>query len=154
MNSPIDPAIVMPDVQSSADTRHIPIQRVGIRGVRHPMLVESADGSPQGTVANWTLTVALPPEEKGTHMSRFVALLEKYRSTAMTPTLFRAMAADMLPLLHAERGDITAAFPYFINKSAPISGVQSLLDYEVQWIARAQGDQVEFELVLHCLLYT
>ena len=48
MNSPIDPAIVMPDVQSSADTRHIPIQRVGIRGVRHPMLVESADGSPQG----------------------------------------------------------------------------------------------------------
>ena len=148
MNSPIDPAIVMPDVQSSADTRHIPIQRVGIRGVRHPMLIESGDGSAQGTVANWTLTVALPPEEKGTHMSRFVALLEKYRSIPMTPTHFRAMAADMLPLLHAERGDITAAFPYFINKSAPISGVQSLLDYEVQWIARAQGDQVEFELVV------
>ncbi len=148
MNSPIDPALVMPDVQSSADTRHIPIQRVGIRGVRHPMLIESGDGSPQGTVANWTLTVALPPEEKGTHMSRFVALLEKYRSTPMTPALFRAMAADMLPLLHAERGDITAAFPYFINKSAPISGVQSLLDYEVQWIARAQGDEVEFELIV------
>ena len=55
------------------------------------MLVESADGSPQGTVANWTLTVALPPEEKGTHMSRFVALLEKYRSTAMTPTLFLSL---------------------------------------------------------------
>ena len=148
MNSPIDPAIVMPDVQSSADTRHIPIQRVGIRGVRHPMLIESGDGSPQGTVANWTLTVALPPEEKGTHMSRFVALLEKYRSTPMTPALFRTMAADMLPLLHAERGDITASFPYFINKSAPISGVQSLLDYEVQWIARAQADRVEFELVV------
>ena len=82
MNSPIDPAIVMPDVQSSTDTRHIPIQRVGIRGVRHPMLVEGADGSPQGTVANWTLTVALPPEEKGTHMSRFVALLE---NTAARP---------------------------------------------------------------------
>ncbi len=148
MNSPIDPALVMPDVQSSADTRHIPIQRVGIRGVRHPMLIENADGAPLATVANWTLTVALPPEEKGTHMSRFVALLEKYRSTAMTPTLFRAMARDMLPLLHAERGDMTAAFPYFINKSAPISGVQSLLDYEVQWIARAAGDEVEFELVV------
>ena len=66
----------------------------------------------------------------------------------MTPKLFRQMAADMLPLLHAERGDITAAFPYFINKSAPISGVQSLLDYEVQWIARAQGDSVEFELIV------
>lgn len=148
MNSPIDPALVMPDVQSAMDTRHIPIQRVGVRGVRHPMLVLGGDGSAQGTVANWTLTVALPPEEKGTHMSRFVALLEKYRSTPMTPELFRAMAADMLLLLHAERGDITASFPYFINKSAPISGVQSLLDYEVQWIARAQADRVEFELVV------
>src|SRR3546814_5225038 len=66
----------------------------------------------------------------------------------MTPALFAAMARDMLPLLHAERGDITAAFPYFIDKSAPVSGVQSLLDYEVQWIARAAGDQVEFELVV------
>ena len=146
MNSPIDSALVMPDVQSSADTRHIPIQRVGIRGVRHPMLVATAEG-PQPTVANWTLTVALPAEEKGTHMSRFVALLEKYRTVPMTPALFSEMARDMLPLLHAERGDITAAFPYFINKSAPVSGVQSLLDYEVQWIARAVGDQVEFELV-------
>jgi GTP cyclohydrolase I len=148
MNSPIDSALVMPDIQSSADTRHIPIQRVGIRGVRHPMLVRAADGSAMATVANWTLTVALPAEEKGTHMSRFVALLEKYRSTPMTPASFRGMAREMLPLLHAERGDITAAFPYFINKSAPVSGVQSLMDYEIQWVARAAGDQVEFELIV------
>ncbi|OZI41441.1 GTP cyclohydrolase I FolE2 [Bordetella genomosp. 5] len=148
MNSPIDSAIVMPDIQSTADTRHIPIQRVGIRGVRHPMLVVGSDGVAQPTVANWTLTVALPSEEKGTHMSRFIALLEKYRTTPMTPALFADMSRDMLGLLHAERGDITASFPYFINKSAPVSGVQSLLDYEVKWIARAQGDQVEFELVV------
>ena len=64
MNSPIDPAIVMPDVQSATDTRHIPIQRVGIRGVRHPMLVQSGDGSAQGTVASWTLTVA-PADQQG-----------------------------------------------------------------------------------------
>ncbi|WP_144634775.1 GTP cyclohydrolase FolE2 [Bordetella genomosp. 13] len=147
MNSPIDPAVVMPDVQSSADTRHIPIQRVGIRGVRHPMLVQAADGSAQPTVGTWTLTVALPPEEKGTHMSRFIALLEKHRATPVTPARFADMAREMLTLLHAERGDITVTFPYFINKSAPVSGVQSLLDYEVQWIARANGDDVEFELV-------
>jgi len=148
MNSPIDPALVMPDVQSSQDTRHIPIQRVGIRGVRHPMLVQAGDGSAQPTVANWTLTVALPAEEKGTHMSRFIALLEKHRSVPMTPALFSGMAREMLPLLHADRGDLTAAFPYFVNKSAPVSGVQSLLDYEVQWIARAVGELVEFELVV------
>ena len=148
MNSPIDPAMVMPDVQSSADTRRITIQRVGIRGVRHPMLVQAGDGSAQPTVGTWTLTVALPPEEKGTHMSRFVALLEKHRTVPMTPASFADMAREMLPLLQAERGDISATFPYFINKSAPVSGVQSLLDYEVQWIARAVGQQVEFELVV------
>lgn len=148
MNSPIDSGLVMPDVQSSVDMRHIPIQRVGIRNVRHPMLVLGGDGAVQPTVANWTLTVALPAEEKGTHMSRFVALLEKYRAQAMTPALFSEMAKEMLPLLHAHRGDISASFPYFINKSAPVSGVQSLLDYEVQWIARAHGDHVEFELIV------
>jgi len=147
MNSPVDSILVMPDVQSTTDTRHIPIQRVGIRGVRHPMMVQASDGSVQPTIGNWTLTVALPAEEKGTHMSRFIALMEQYRSTALTPALFRQMATEMLPLLHAERGDITVSFPYFINKSAPVSGVQSLMDYEIQWIARAQGDAVEFELV-------
>jgi GTP cyclohydrolase I len=148
MNSSIDPALVMPDVQSATDTRHIPIQRVGIRGVRHPMMIRSSNGEIQPTIANWTLTVALPPEEKGTHMSRFIALLEKYRGTPMTIDLFRTMALEMLSLLHAERGDITVAFPYFVNKSAPVSGVESLMDYEVQWIARAAGDEVDFELVV------
>jgi GTP cyclohydrolase I len=81
-------------------------------------------------------------------MSRFVALLEKYRTTPMTPASFSDMAREMLPLLHAEQGDITAAFPYFINKSAPVSGVQSLMDYEVQWIARAGAHGVAFELVV------
>lgn len=147
MNSPVDSILIMPDVQSFTDTRHILIQRVGIRGVRHPMMVLAGDGSVQPTIGNWTLTVELPPEEKGTHMSRFIALLEKYRSIALTPALFREMAAEMLPLLHAKRGDITVAFPYFINKSAPVSGVQSLMDYEVQWVARAQGDSVQFELI-------
>jgi len=158
MTTPSSTATAMPDVQSTPDTRQIRIQRVGIRGVRHPMLIAGADAgsdaaTPQATVANWTLTVALPAEEKGTHMSRFVALLEDYRSQAMTPALFCQMARAMLPLLHAQQGDITAAFPYFVNKAAPVSGVQSLMDYEVEWIARADAtkpekEAVEFELVV------
>src|SRR3546814_5957532 len=75
---------------------------------------------------------------KGTHMSRFVALLEQYRQTPMTPALFCAMAQDMLPLLNAQKGDIAATFPYFLTKTAPVSGVSSLMDYEVKWLARAQ----------------
>jgi GTP cyclohydrolase I len=110
------------------------------------MTIAQADGSAQATVANWELTVALPGHEKGTHMSRFVALLEQYRQTPMTPALFCAMAQDMLPLLNAQKGDIAATFPYFLSKTAPVSGVSSLLDYEVKWSARAQRGASEFAL--------
>jgi len=148
MNSLIDSVAVMPDVQSSADTRHMPIQRVGVRGVRHPMLIAATGGPALPTVATWELTVALPAHEKGTHMSRFVALLEQYRVQAMTPALFCDMAQAMLPLLNAEQGDMSASFPYFVNKAAPVSGVQSLMDYEVKWTARSNADATEFELGL------
>lgn len=149
MNSVTDSAVAMPDVQSSVDTRHLPIQRVGVRGVRHPMLIAGSNGEALPTVADWELTVALPAEEKGTHMSRFVAQLEQYRRTAMTPALFCEMAETMLPLLNAQQGDIIASFPYFIDKVAPVSGVSSLMDYQVTWKARAAEDESTwFELTV------
>lgn len=147
MNILIDPAIAMPDVQSSGDTRHIAIDRVGVRGVRHPMLVEGGDGAALPTVATWELTVALPAHEKGTHMSRFVALLEQYRRTPMTPLLFCGMGTDMLALLNAGRGDMSASFAYFMNKIAPVSAVASLMDYEVKWTAHvATGTATSFQV--------
>lgn len=149
MNSVTDSAVAMPDVQSSLDTRRLAIERVGVRGVRHPMLIAGSNGQALPTVAIWELTVALPAEEKGTHMSRFVALLEQYRRTPMTPALFADMAEKMLPLLNAERGDITAVFPYFIDKVAPVSGVSSLMDYEVKWTAQAVNNEITtFEIAV------
>jgi GTP cyclohydrolase I len=137
MNTLTDPVTSMPDVQSSADNRKIAIQRVGVRGVRHPMLVKAGSGQAMPTVATWEMTVALPPEEKGTHMSRFVALLEQFRSQAITPAAFCTMATEMLTLLNARKGDIEASFPYFIEKTAPVSGVSSLMDYQLTWRAVA-----------------
>jgi len=131
----------MPDVQSSVDTRHIAIQRVGVRGVRHPLLLAVAGDEPQPTVGTWELTVALPAQEKGTHMSRFVALLERHRRTPLTAQAFCRMAADMLPLLNAEAGDVSVCFPYFLEKVAPMSGVSSLMDYELTWTARVKKTQ-------------
>ena len=151
MNTPMDTVLTMPDVQSSVDTRRIAIQRVGVRGVRHP-LVLAAPGGAQPTVADWELTVALPAHEKGTHMSRFVALLETHAQQPMTPAGFCAMARDMLPLLNADKGDITASFLYFRRKTAPVSGVQSLMDYQLTWsvVAQntAQGVETEFRLLV------
>lgn len=126
----MNPAFVMPDVQSTLDTRQIPIQRVGVKDVRHPLTVRTQAGEVQPTVGTWNLDVHLPADQKGTHMSRFVALLEENKAP-LEPATFRTMLAAMLEKLEAEAGRIEVSFPYFVNKTAPVSGVQSLLDYEV-----------------------
>lgn len=142
MNTLLDPAAaVMPDVQSSPDTRRISIQRVGVRGVRHPLLVAAGMGQPQATIAEWEMTVALPAEAKGTHMSRFIALLESYRSVPLTPQRLCEMAQTMLDRLQADSGDLSVDFPYFIEKAAPVSGVRSLMDYQVDWQVQARRGQ-------------
>ncbi|WP_153099943.1 GTP cyclohydrolase FolE2 [Paraburkholderia hayleyella] len=126
----MNPAFVMPDVQSTVDTREIPIQRVGVKAVRHPLTVRTQNGDVQPTVGVWNLDVRLPATQKGTHMSRFIALLEENKMP-LELSSFRTLLAAMLQRLEAEDGRIEVSFPYFVNKTAPVSGVQSLLDYEV-----------------------
>lgn len=126
----MNPAFVMPDVQSSVDTRQIPIQRVGVKGVRHPLTVKTAAGEVQPSVGTWNLDVHLPADQKGTHMSRFVALLEENKQP-LEPATFRAMLTAMIAKLESQAGRIEVSFPYFVKKVAPVSGVESLLDYEV-----------------------
>jgi GTP cyclohydrolase I len=92
--------------------------------------VRTQSGDAQPTVGTWNLDVHLPADQKGTHMSRFVALLEENKAP-LEPATFRTMLAAMLQKLEAEAGRIEVSFPYFVNKTAPVSGVQSLLDYEV-----------------------
>ncbi len=148
MNTLLEPAaVIMPDVQSSTDGRHIPIQRVGVRGVQHPLWLAAGSGPSQHTIAQWELTVALSATEKGTHMSRFIALLESHRTAPMTPVIMGAMAQSMLDLLHVDAGDVAASFPYFMEKAAPVSGVRSLMDYQVRWGVRARrGEPPQFSL--------
>ena len=126
----MNPAFVMPDVQSTPDTRQIPIQRVGVKGVRYPLTVRTRSGEAQPSVGVWNLDVHLPADQKGTHMSRFVALLDEHREPLELASL-RAMLVSMLEKLEAHAGRIEVSFPYFVMKTAPVSGVQSLMDYEV-----------------------
>jgi len=129
MNKPNE-SFVMPDVQGSLDTRQIPIQRVGVRALRYPLAYCAGQGELQHTIGLWNLDVHLPATQKGTHMSRFVALLDENEDTFDVAVL-RTLTRRMLELLDAQAGRIEVSFPYFIRKSAPISGVSSLLDYEV-----------------------
>ncbi len=130
-------ALHIPDTQSARDERHLAIQRVGVKSVRYPLLLRIANVvSP--TVAMWALDVALPAEQKGTHMSRFVAWLDAL-DKPLDASALRAELNVMLAKLHATEGRVDAEFPFFLRKRAPVTGVQSLLEYQGRWIAEARG---------------
>jgi len=131
-------ALHIPDTQSGRDDRRLAIQRVGIKDVRYPLTIVVA-GAAQATTAMWDLDVALPADVKGTHMSRFVGWLDGLDAPLDAPTL-RAQLARMLEQLGAAEGRIEARFSFFLRKRAPVSGVQSLLDYQGRWIAETRAD--------------
>ena len=137
MNAP--DRIPLPDIQSLADLRNQPINRVGVKGLRYPVKLRMADGSVQATVAQIAMTVALGADVKGTHMSRFIEVLE---GTAITldPASLRAIMLQMLERLGAAEGHIEFSFPCFLRKAAPVSGVQSLLDYDAVLRASVLSD--------------
>ncbi|MDE1952190.1 MAG: GTP cyclohydrolase I FolE2 [Betaproteobacteria bacterium] len=139
MNKPFE---AIPDIQSTTDTRHIPIQRVGIKSLRYPLSVRMADGSNQSTVAMVDADVALPAEQKGTHMSRFIEILEAIAAPLDYAGLI-ALAQTMRLRLQADIGRLELRFPLFVRKAAPVSGVQSLMDYEAAWIVQVQGEHAQ-----------
>ncbi len=132
--------VVMPDVQGSADTRHIAIDKVGIKDIKHPVRVRDRSGREQHTIANFNMYVSLPHNFKGTHMSRFVEILNEHEYE-ITVDSFKDMLVEMTRRLEAQAGHIEMVFTYFVIKSAPVSGVKSLLDYEVTFIGEITGDK-------------
>ncbi len=130
------------DVQNSADSRQIPIDKVGIKDIRHPVRIKDRSGGEQHTVANFNMYVNLPHNFKGTHMSRFVEILNQHERE-ITVKSFKDMLFEMNERLEAESGHIEMSFPFFVNKVAPISEVQSLMDYAVTFIGELHGDRAE-----------
>lgn len=121
----------IPDIQSQIDRRNLRIDDVGVKGVRYPLTINSG-GNSLPTIVTLALTVGLSASEKGTHMSRFIELLEA-QAGALDPAGFKSMVLDMLRRLDAQTGTIEMRFPYFVKKTAPVSAVKSLLDYTVRW---------------------
>ena len=132
----------MPDVQNVPDNRMIAIDRVGIKDIRHPVVVRDRAGREQRTVATFNMYVALPQHFKGTHMSRFVEILNRHEYE-ITVDSFRRMVQEMTEVLEAESGHIEMRFPYFVNKAAPVSGVTSLMDYDVSFIGETRNGTPE-----------
>jgi GTP cyclohydrolase I len=130
-STPVNPCLA--DVQASLDSRRIAIDKVGIKDIRHPVRVRDRSDGKQHTVATFNMYVYLPHNFKGTHMSRFVQILNSHEKE-ISVNSFREMLREMAERLESEAGHIEMRFPYFVNKRAPVSGVASLLDYDVTFI--------------------
>ena len=130
-------AAAIEDVQSRADTRQIPINKVGIKDINHPVKVADRTAGEQHTVASFNMFVSLPHDFKGTHMSRFVEILHHEREISVES--FPALLAEMTRRLEAESGHIEMSFPFFIMKRAPVTGVESLMDYRASLIGECRG---------------
>lgn len=140
----IDPQLI-PDIQATPDTREIAIDQVGIKGIRHPVKVSDRAAGVQHTLATFNMTVHLPKHFKGTHMSRFVEILNR-EEREISVESFGHILKDMVARLEAPSGRIDMHFPYFIRKAAPVSGVTSLLDYDITFTGELQQGQFFFTM--------
>ncbi|HDZ79299.1 MAG TPA: GTP cyclohydrolase I FolE2 [Gammaproteobacteria bacterium] len=133
------------DVQSRHDSRQITIDKVGIKDIRHPVRVKDRSEGEQHTVATFNMYVELPHNFKGTHMSRFVEILNQHEREISIKS-FHDMLEEMRERLEAETGRIEMSFPYFISKKAPVTGVQSLMDYQVSFNGEIEKGETSIEL--------
>jgi GTP cyclohydrolase I len=145
MNRPEAPLI--PDVQSHPDARKLPIDRVGIRNLRYPIRFVDGNDPPQSTIAVCSAYVALSADRKGTHMSRLVAAIDELAEPLSLVTL-PAFLDALLVRLEADAGRIDIAFPWFMRKSAPVTGAQSMMDYEVKLVADAAPGKRSLEATI------
>ncbi len=146
MNAPCD--LLLPDIQSLQPQHDLAIDEVGVKAVRYPVRVLRPTGEILHSVASFDMYVGLAPTAKGTHMSRFIEMLENFDG-CFSRESFQCWLEQMVKRLEAQQGSVTASFPYFITKRAPVSGVSSLLDYEVKLVGqydRFAGHRLQIEV--------
>lgn len=137
----------MSDQQSERDHRQLRIDKVGVRNLRFPVQIRDKAHELQNTVATIGLFVDLPEEFKGTHMSRFVEVLNSHGSVIHVeniPDILKAMQTR----LHAHAAHLEMRFPFFMTKKAPVSGKEGVMDYEVGFDATLEGEKLDFVLTV------
>ena len=139
-DTPCPTAQPIADVQNYPDSRKIAIDKVGIKAIRHPVRVLDKTGGAQHTIATFGMYVYLPHHFKGTHMSRFVEILNG-NEREFSVESFEQVLRSMVEKLEAQSGYIEMNFPYFVNKKAPVSGVESLMDYDVTFIGEIRNGE-------------
>ena len=138
---------VMQDKQNERDHRELRIDKVGVRGLRFPIQIRDKARSTQNTIATIGMFVDLPKEFKGTHMSRFIEVLNAHGSIVNVENITDILHA-MQKKLHADTAHLEMEFPYFMTKKAPVSKMEGLMDYTARFDATAIGSEIDFVLTV------
>ena len=129
------------DTQNKVDVRNIPITRVGIKDIKYPFKISDKNGEVQSTIGTFTMSVGLPHDVKGTHMSRFVKILEDQEESISIEN-FNDLVKNTTNILSSDSAYISVDFTYFKKKVAPVSRVESLLDYSINFTCEVKNNVV------------
>ena len=135
------------DIQNQPDSRNIAIDRVGVKSLKYPVKIRDKADSEQGTVATIAMAVDLPKEYKGTHMSRFIEVLNSHGPVLDVHSI-SAIPHELLDRLDAQRAHVEFRFPFFLSKEAPVTGKSGMIDYEVIFDIDATREETEFTVTV------
>jgi GTP cyclohydrolase I len=135
--------MTLTDTQSQQDDRQIPIDRVGVKNLRYPIQIRDKNHAIQSTVATMQLTVDLPHQHKGTHMSRFVEVLNSHGAVLHVNNI-RDILNQLTERLHSNCAHVDFEFPFFMEKNAPATGAMGLMDYNARFSATLDHGQLDF----------
>ena len=141
------------DKQSERDHRELRIDKVGVRGLRFPVQVRDKAHAFQNTVARIGMFVDLPKEFKGAHMSRFIEVLNAHGNVVHVENITEILYA-MQTKFHAATSHLEMEFPYFLVKKAPVSGMESVMDYVARFDATACNKEIDFVLTVKAMVTT
>jgi GTP cyclohydrolase IB len=135
------------DIQKTVDERNIALDQVGVCDLKYPITVLDRSNGKQQTIANVALSVSLPPEVKGTHMSRFIVIMNSHRGE-ITMKAIPSILNDLKLKLEATAAQVSMTFPYFIEKSAPVSGQTGYLDCECTFNGQSGPASQDFQMIV------
>lgn len=133
------------DIQNSEDLRQVALQQVGVCDLRYPITVADPRDGRHQTIANVSLSVALAAHLKGTHMSRFIEVLNAHRGE-ITLVAIPAILRDLKQRLQAEAAQVRMSFPYFVQRSAPVSGLSGYIDCDATFVGESGPEGQTFQI--------
>jgi GTP cyclohydrolase I len=136
----------MQDLQSGIDIRDVPLERVGIKHLRLPIRIQEKSGSLQHVVASAGLFVEVPANVRGTHLSRFVSLLNEWVNQPVSSADIQSLLAEARSRAHSFSAEVALAFEYFLPRSAPVSGKVGVVDYGCEFNGRLSEESYDFRL--------